>query len=74
VRQLVNGKRPRSKLSPVIFIVQSGYLDALRKEGGVADWWELPKLGVNGNAHVLIMDKNSEQIAQMTRSGWPTRT
>ena len=25
------------------------YAEALRKEGGVADWWELPKLGVKGN-------------------------
>jgi hypothetical protein len=39
--------------------------DALRKEGGVADWWELPKLGVTGNGHMLMMDKNSDQIAQM---------
>jgi pimeloyl-ACP methyl ester carboxylesterase len=42
-----------------------GYADALRKEGGVADWWELPKLGVNGNTHMLMMDTNSDQIAQM---------
>ena len=41
------------------------YADALRKEGGVADWWELPKLGVNGNTHMLMMDTNSDQIAQM---------
>ena len=41
------------------------YADALRAEGGVADWWELPKLGVTGNGHMLMMDKNSDQIAQM---------
>ena len=41
------------------------YAEALRAEGGVADWWELPKLGVSGNTHMLMMDKNSDQIAGM---------
>ena len=41
------------------------YVDALRAEGGVADWWELPKLGVTGNGHMLMMDRNSDQIAAM---------
>ena len=41
------------------------YADALRAEGGVADWWELPTMGVAGNSHMLMMDKNSDQIAQM---------
>ena len=48
-----------------------GYADALRKEGGVADWWDLPKLGVNGNTHMLMMDTNSDQIAQMIQK-WMT--
>jgi hypothetical protein len=41
------------------------YVDALRAEGGVADWWELPKMGVAGNTHMLMMDKNSDRIAAM---------
>ncbi len=41
------------------------YADALRAEGGVADWWELPKMGVAGNTHMLMMDRNSDQVAQM---------
>jgi pimeloyl-ACP methyl ester carboxylesterase len=41
------------------------YMDALRAQGGVADWWELPKLGVAGNTHMLMMDKNSDQVAGM---------
>ena len=44
---------------------------ALRKEGGVADWWDLPKLGVNGNTHMLMMDTNSDQIARMIQK-WMT--
>ena len=38
---------------------------ALRAEGGVADWWALPTMGVAGNTHMLMMDRNSDQIAQM---------
>ena len=41
------------------------YAAALRAEGGVADWWELPKLGVTGTGHMLMMDKSSDQVAQM---------
>jgi hypothetical protein len=42
-----------------------GYADALRAAGGAADWWDLPKMGVAGNTHMLMMDKNSDQIAAM---------
>ena len=42
-----------------------GYANALRAEGGVADWWDLPKLGVSGNGHMLMMDRNSDQVARM---------
>ena len=38
---------------------------AARGEGGVADWWDLPKMGVAGNTHMLMMDTNSDQVAQM---------
>jgi pimeloyl-ACP methyl ester carboxylesterase len=44
------------------------YAEALRAEGGIADWWELPKMGVAGNSHMLMMDRNSEQIAQMLQT------
>jgi pimeloyl-ACP methyl ester carboxylesterase len=42
-----------------------GYAAALRAEGGVGDWWDLPKMGVAGNTHMLMMDKNSDQVARM---------
>jgi hypothetical protein len=32
---------------------------------GVADWWDLPKTGVVGNTRTLIINTNSDQIAQM---------
>ena len=43
--------------------VSKTYADALRAEGGVADWFDLPKMGVAGNTHMLMMDKNSDQVA-----------
>jgi len=47
------------------------YVEALRADGGVADWWELPKLGIKGNGHMMMMDKNSDQIAQLVQR-WMT--
>jgi pimeloyl-ACP methyl ester carboxylesterase len=47
------------------------YAAALRAAGGVGDWWDLPKMGVAGNTHMLMMDKNSDQIAQMIQK-WLT--
>jgi hypothetical protein len=43
----------------------SATADALRAEGGVADWWSCPSSASPGNGHMLMMDKNSDQIAQM---------
>lgn len=33
--------------------------------GGNAQIWELPKLGLRGNSHMLMMDRNNLQIADM---------
>jgi pimeloyl-ACP methyl ester carboxylesterase len=47
------------------------YADALRAEGGVADWYELPKMGVAGNGHMMMMDKNSDEVAAIIQT-WMT--
>jgi pimeloyl-ACP methyl ester carboxylesterase len=36
---------------------------AIKAEGGTADFISLPKLGIHGNTHMLMMDRNSDQIA-----------
>lgn len=36
--------------------------------GGNATFWELPKLGLHGNSHMLMMDRNNLQIADMILS------
>ena len=33
--------------------------------GGKAELWELPKLGLHGNSHMLMMDRNNLRIADM---------
>lgn len=40
------------------------YRDALAAAGGTADWLELPKIGIRGNSHFLMMDRNSDEVAQ----------
>lgn len=39
------------------------YRDGILAVGGSADWLELPKAGVTGNTHMMMMDRNSDQIA-----------
>lgn len=37
--------------------------------GGTADWWDLPAMGVRGNSHMMMMDRNSDDIASRV-IGW----
>jgi hypothetical protein len=39
--------------------------DALRKLGGIVDHLDLPARGMGGNSHMLMMDRNSDQIAAL---------
>ena len=41
------------------------YRDALQKAGAKVDTFDLPARGVRGNSHMLMMDRNSDQIAAM---------
>ena len=38
---------------------------AVNKAGGKVDLWVLPEMGIKGNSHMLMQDKNSLQIADM---------
>jgi len=40
-----------------------GFLEEVRKAGGRYDVVDLPKIGIRGNSHMMMMDKNSDQIA-----------
>jgi pimeloyl-ACP methyl ester carboxylesterase len=41
------------------------YADALRKQGTPVEVMDLPKLGIRGNSHMIMMDRNSDQIADL---------
>lgn len=50
-------------------LVKAGesWRDAINAAGGAAEWMALPEHGVTGNSHMLMMDKNSDEIAGMVR-------
>jgi pimeloyl-ACP methyl ester carboxylesterase len=39
--------------------------DALAAAGGKADVFDLPVMGVKGNTHMLMMDRNSDEVARL---------
>jgi pimeloyl-ACP methyl ester carboxylesterase len=39
------------------------FLEEVRKAGGRYDVVDLPKIGVTGNSHMMMMDRNSDQVA-----------
>ena len=42
------------------------------KQGGTADELDLPMLGIKGNSHMIMMDRNSDQIARLVNE-WLTK-
>lgn len=40
---------------------------AQRAQGGVADEYDLPRMGIAGNSHMIMMDRNSDQIAALVQ-------
>ena len=41
------------------------YAEALRAAGGIVDVVNLPDVGIKGNSHMLMMDKNNAQVAAL---------
>jgi pimeloyl-ACP methyl ester carboxylesterase len=41
------------------------YADAVRAAGGTVDVVNLPEVGIKGNSHMLMMDKNNGEIADL---------
>ena len=41
------------------------YQAALSGAGVKADWIDLPSIGIRGNSHMMMMDRNSDQIAEL---------
>jgi hypothetical protein len=38
---------------------------AVAAAGGKVDTFELPKMGIKGNTHMMMMDRNSDDIAKL---------
>ena len=49
------------KITPAV----DSYEQALRKQGTDVTRIDLPKLGHKGNSHMLMMDRNSDDVAKM---------
>jgi hypothetical protein len=41
------------------------FADDINSKGGRVDWLVLPEIGITGNDHMLMMDTNSDAIAQV---------
>lgn len=50
---------------PAIRAKGVAFADAMRKAGGSVDLIDLPKVGIKGNSHMMMMDKNNVQIADL---------
>jgi len=43
--------------------VDQRYFEAVRAAGGSVDVIDLPRAGIRGNSHMIMMDKNSDEVA-----------
>jgi len=50
---------------PKIRQIGYNYYDNVRKGGGSVDVVNLPQVGIRGNSHMVMMDKNSDQVAAL---------
>ena len=41
------------------------YGNAIKAAGGKVDWINLPEIGIKGNSHMLMQDKNNREIAEV---------
>jgi pimeloyl-ACP methyl ester carboxylesterase len=46
-------------------IAPTKYRDAIVAAGGKADVFDLPGMGIKGNTHMLMMDRNSDDVAKL---------
>ena len=41
------------------------YTEAIKGAGGSVDVIDLPDLGIKGNTHMMMMDRNSDDVAKL---------
>ncbi len=47
------------------FDTRQKFVDQVKAAGGDAQLMHLPKLGIKGNSHMLMQDKNNLQLADL---------
>ena len=60
---IVWGDYMDTKPWPTFQAASRDWADALEEAGGNVTWMPLPEEGITGNSHMLMMDKNSDEIA-----------
>jgi len=45
--------------------IDTEYGNAIKAAGGTVDWINLPDIGIKGNGHMLMQDKNNKQVAEV---------
>jgi hypothetical protein len=53
---------------PKIRATGLAFADSIRAAGGSADVVDLPKVGITGNSHMMMMDKNNAEIAALIQN------
>lgn len=54
---------------PIIRANELKFLEQVKAAGGRYDVINLPQIGIKGNTHMMMMDKNSDQVADVIQ-GW----
>ena len=53
---------------PKIRATGVAFADAIRAAGGSAEVVDLPKAGISGNSHMMMMDKNNLEVAGLIQA------
>jgi pimeloyl-ACP methyl ester carboxylesterase len=53
---------------PKIRATGGAFADAMRAAGGSVDVVDLPKAGIHGNSHMMMMDKNNGKVADLIQN------
>ena len=53
---------------PTIRATGVAFADSIKAAGGSADVVDLPKIGIKGNSHMMMMDKNNAEIAGLIQN------
>jgi len=53
---------------PKIRATGLAFADGIRAAGGTADVVDLPKAGIQGNSHMMMMDKNNAEVAALIQA------